>query len=114
MADQADERSWFVNSIKGAGLSLSAGFVAWMVRGGALVAGLMASLPAWRHFDPVPILNMDKKGKEAWARRVKEAASLDAHEHHGLDHILQGARPEESPSAPSAPFPETPSQDQSR
>ena len=33
----------------------------------------MASLPAWRHFDPVPILNMDKKGKEAWIRRVKEA-----------------------------------------
>jgi hypothetical protein len=75
--------------MKGTGLTLSAGFVAWMVRGGALVAGLMASLPAWRHFDPVPILNMNKQAKADWSRRVKEAATLDAHEHHGLDQILR-------------------------
>jgi hypothetical protein len=54
-----------------------------------LVAGLMTSLPAWRHFDPVPILNMDKKGKEAWIRRVKEADKLETREHQGLEQILQ-------------------------
>ncbi|MDH5426853.1 MAG: tandem-95 repeat protein, partial [Nitrospirota bacterium] len=113
MTDQADDRSWFVNSIKGAGISLSAGFVAWMVRGGALMAGLMASLPAWRHFDPVPILNMDKKGKDAWMRRVKEATQLDAHEHHGLDHILQGTLPEDAASDSSVPSSQASSHDTS-
>ena len=73
-----------------------------MVRGEALVAGLMAALPAWRHFDPVPILNMDKQAKEAWSRRVKEVAKLEAHEHHGLDQILQGFGLGES--APPAAF----------
>ncbi len=92
MEEQVDDRSWFINTVKGAGLSLSAGFVAWMVRGGALVAGLMASLPAWRHFDPVPILSMDKKGKEDWTRRVTEATKLEAHEHQGLEKILGGSQ----------------------
>ncbi len=103
MDDQAGERSWFVNSIKGAGLTLTTGLVAWLVRGGALVAGLMASMPAWRHFDPVPILNMDKKEKETWARRVKDAAKMEAHEHRGLDQILPGVRQEESVSTPVIP-----------
>ena len=106
MQEQGDKHSRFMDLMKGTGLTLSAGLVAWLVRGGALVAGFMAALPAWRHFDPVPILNMNKKDKEDWTRRVKEAATLEAHEHHGLDQILQGSGPEESAS-PSVPAAET-------
>ena len=110
MQEQGDKHSRFVDLMKGTGLTLSAGLVAWLVRGGALVAGFMAALPAWRHFDPVPILTMTKKDKEAWSRRVQEAATLDAHEHHGLDQILQGTAPEES-APPAAPSTETKSPD---
>ena len=106
MQEEGNERSRFVDLMKGTGLTLSAGLVAWLVRGGALVAGFMAALPAWRHFDPVPILTMTKKDKEDWTRRVKEAATLEAHEHHGLDQILQGSGPEES-APPPAPSSET-------
>jgi len=106
MQEQGDKHSRFVDLMKKTGLTLSAGLVAWMVRGGALVAGFMAALPAWRHFDPVPILNMNKKDKEDWTRRVKEAATLEAHEHHGLDQILQESKPEVSASPP-APSSET-------
>jgi len=96
MDDQAEKRSLFVDTMKGVGLTLSAGFVAWMVRGGTLLAGLMASLPAWRHFDPVPILGMTKDDKEVWTRRVQEAAKLEVRDHHGLEQILKGSGPEAS------------------
>jgi hypothetical protein len=36
--------------------ALSAGYVVWLLRGGSLVASLMAVLPAWRTMDPLPIL----------------------------------------------------------
>ena len=100
MDDQAEKRSLFADMMKGAGLTLSAGFVAWLVRGGTLLAGLMASLPAWRHFDPVPILGMTKQEKESWTRRVKEAGKMEARDHQGLEQILQGPG-NEPPSASS-------------
>ncbi len=102
LEEETESRSRFGEMIKGTGLTLSAGFVAWMVRGGTLVAGLMASLPAWRQFDPVPILGMDKKGKEAWTRRVQEAANMEAREHQGLEQILQAnTTTGESPMPPA-------------
>jgi large repetitive protein len=36
--------------------SLSIGYVIWLVRGGALMSSLLASIPAWRMMDPLPIL----------------------------------------------------------
>jgi parallel beta-helix repeat protein len=36
--------------------SLSIGYVIWLVRGGALMSSLLASVPAWRLMDPLPIL----------------------------------------------------------
>ena len=104
MEDQTGTRSWMVNMVKSTGLALSSGIVAWMVRGGTLVAGLMAAVvPAWRQFDPVPILGMDKKGQEAWTRRVKEAATMEAREHQGLDQILQATNQEPAAPSPSKP-----------
>ncbi len=90
LQEETGARSMLVNMVKSTGLALSTGLVAWMVRGGTLLTGLMAvALPAWRQFDPVPILGMDKKDQEAWTRRVKEAATMEAREHQGLEQILQ-------------------------
>ncbi len=74
--------------------------MAWLVRGGALLTWFLASLPAWRHLDPIPILGMGKKDKEAWVQRAKAAGSLEAREHHGLDHILHSKmnKSEKSPA----------------
>jgi hypothetical protein len=52
---------------------LSIGYVIWLVRGGALLSSLLASIPAWRVMDPLPILgSMGDNGDES------DDESLDA------------------------------------
>ena len=41
------------------GLLLSASVLWWATRAGGLVAAMMASVPAWRSFDPLPVLVRD-------------------------------------------------------
>ena len=36
--------------------SISAGYLVWMIRGGQVLAAMMANLPAWQLMDPLPIL----------------------------------------------------------
>lgn len=45
-----------IGTTKVVSTSLTVGYVVWMVRGGTLVASLVASLPAWTTFDPLAIL----------------------------------------------------------
>ena len=55
---------------------LLAGVVAYTLRGGALVASLLGSLPLWSAYDPLPILGSRKKGEEeADDRREAEAGN---------------------------------------
>ena len=37
-------------------LSLTAGFVTWLLRTGSLLATLLSTSPLWRPFDPIPVL----------------------------------------------------------
>jgi len=46
---------------------LSVGYVIWLIRGGVLLSSMLASLPAWRMIDPLPVLAFTgrrKKGEE--------------------------------------------------
>jgi hypothetical protein len=52
-----------VAASKGVGVSLSAGFVAWLLRAGPLVAGLASSMPAWKGFDPLPVLARERRAR---------------------------------------------------
>ena len=38
------------------GVALTAGVVAWVLRGGALMTSLISTMPMWKGFDPLPIL----------------------------------------------------------
>ena len=49
-----------VGSTTAVASSLSVGYILWLMRGGALAASLLASLPAWRSLDPLPILGRDR------------------------------------------------------
>jgi hypothetical protein len=53
--------------------TLSVGYVVWLVRGGALLTSLLASIPAWRAVDPLPVL-----GTMAETEEDQDDDSLDA------------------------------------
>ena len=40
---------------------MTAGFVSWILRGGALLASFFSTVPLFSRFDPVPILRAPKK-----------------------------------------------------
>jgi hypothetical protein len=50
----------------------SAGYVMWLLRAGPLVASILSSLPAWRTFDPLPVLDFWEKKKKEEERMAKD------------------------------------------
>src|ERR1051326_2872585 len=48
---------WVSGSIAVGSFGLTVGYVLWLLRGGALLASLLSSLPAWRLIDPLPVLS---------------------------------------------------------
>ncbi len=51
----------FSKTAGGATLSLTAGILAWTLRGGALAATMLSSMPIWKGFDPLPVLSAARK-----------------------------------------------------
>ena len=54
-----DNQTILTQGTVAATISISAGFAAWALRSGALLASLFASTPLWRQFDPLPVLGTD-------------------------------------------------------
>jgi hypothetical protein len=50
--------------VMGSSLSLTAGFVGWVLRGGSLLASIMSSVSLLAGFDPLPILLKKSRDKE--------------------------------------------------
>jgi hypothetical protein len=44
---------------------LTVGYVAWLVRGGTLLASMISAMPAWVSFDPLPVLDTFQDRKSA-------------------------------------------------
>jgi hypothetical protein len=57
LSEQAELEHWASGSIAVGGFGLTVGYVLWLLRGGALLASLLSSLPAWRLIDPLPVLS---------------------------------------------------------
>ena len=68
-------------------LSLSAGYVLWLLRGGVLLSSLIASLPAWQLLDPLPVL--------------RNAAEADDDEYAGDDDVESVFSSGASPPSPA-------------
>ena len=70
----AEVPDFVIGSAAGFTTSLSVGYVVWLIRGGHILAGLMAQLPAWRFIDPLPILGAlaDDDDYEAYVVSLQE------------------------------------------
>ena len=58
LPDGGQERTLQIvlDGVRVTGLAMSVGVVWWALRASSLVASLLASAPAWRHIDPLPVL----------------------------------------------------------
>ncbi|RKZ70119.1 MAG: hypothetical protein DRQ48_06820 [Gammaproteobacteria bacterium] len=61
----------------GLSLSLTAGFVSWLLRAGSLLASFMSVAPLWKQFDPLPVLGAAKKKKKDQEPEDKEDAKVE-------------------------------------
>ena len=55
-----------LDSVKFGGMALSVGVVWWASRISGLLGTLLASTPAWRHIDPLPVLGRDDDKEDQW------------------------------------------------
>ncbi len=66
--DGADDNDTIVQALAApvvaGGMALSASLLVWATRAGGLAAAMMASVPAWRSLDPLPILARDRSREE--------------------------------------------------
>ena len=73
------------------GIALSVGLVWWASRVTGLIGSLLASMPAWRHLDPLPIVGRDDDEDEQWVD--PEDAEADADEL-AVSMVFEGTRAE--------------------
>ena len=73
------------------GIALSAGFVAWLLHGGSLLTSFLVSMPAWRHFDPLPVLGSAGKIAGNAIVRLREEDEQENKQFRGLDRVLDKA-----------------------
>jgi hypothetical protein len=66
--DEAQEQlQLMLDSVKFGGMALSVGVVWWASRISAMLGSLLASTPAWRHIDPLPVVgDSEEEEKEKW------------------------------------------------
>ena len=63
----------------GVTMSLSAGFVNWVLRAGSLMAGFMSMAPLWKQLDPLPILGASVIHRSKKSKK-RDDESEDTHE----------------------------------
>jgi hypothetical protein len=73
------------------GIALSVGFVAWILRGGSLLASFLVSMPAWRHFDPLPVLGSGGRDRRDRDRKAREEHEQENRQFRGLDQVLKSS-----------------------
>lgn len=71
--EQEEQIDVVVNGVRLAGMSVSVGVFTWALRAGGLVSSLLASLPAWRYVDPLPVLERAERQRVVWRAEDGEA-----------------------------------------
>ena len=77
------EKNIYTTTASGVTVTMTAGYVSWLLRTGYLSASMLSVMPLWREFDPLPVLaksggrpwEFDKEGKE-----TRESNDIEAEE----------------------------------
>ena len=82
-----DQTSIVLDSAQMSGIALSVGVVWWASRVTGVIGSLLASMPAWRQLDPLPVVGRDDEDAEA------EWGEADAHdtEEIAISMVLDGS-----------------------
>ena len=70
------------------GVTLTAGVITWLLRSGFLLASLTATLPAWRQFDPLPVVLVGGRERRKQKADMAAAAEHENKRFHGLKGLL--------------------------
>jgi hypothetical protein len=96
------ERQAFVAHVTAVtGMTLSVGFVAWAIRSGSLLASCLATLPAWRTFDPLPVVSLSRNERARWWEHTDASMQAEEAEFEGLQDLFDASPSPASPSDPS-------------
>jgi hypothetical protein len=86
-----------MESVRMGGIALSVGVVWWASRVSGLIGSLLASMPAWRHLDPLPIVGKDEeKDEEQWYEAEDSEADADEL---AISMVLDGPRSRDAVNA---------------
>ena len=77
-----------LDQVQMGGMALSVGVVWWASRISGLLGSLLASAPAWRHIDPLPVVGRDEDEEKKWYD--PEDRDADANEL-AIANVLEGA-----------------------
>jgi len=94
--EQGRRHAFNVETATGIGVSLTAGFVAWTLRSGALLASLFSAMPMWRNFDPISILGAGKKENDAETENTAPPKEHDTKQHTKAEQIFDDSSLEEA------------------
>jgi len=56
-----------------------------------LLASFLVSMPAWRHFDPLPVLGAGEGNRRKLDRKVREEQERESKQFRGLDRVLKSS-----------------------
>ena len=98
MGEREHQRTLMWRLASFSGITLSAGFLAWILRGGSLLASFLVSIPTWRRFDPLPVLKKSGRDRKEHDRKVHNESAKEGRELEGLSRVL---RPSASPAKES-------------
>jgi len=89
-SEHKEQLSVLLDSAQFAGVAMSVGVVWWASRLTGVVGSLLASVPAWRHLDPLPVVGQDEALDEADWNEDPNDLDADADEL-AISMVLDGA-----------------------
>ncbi|MFQ5643210.1 MAG: cadherin-like domain-containing protein, partial [Thiogranum sp.] len=86
---------WVMAATRGMVWTFSAGFLAWALRAGSLLAATLSSMPMWRWIDPLPILPVKRRERDRRKAKMCDEAEAEAKAYRGMAAVLDGTGEDE-------------------